>query len=82
MTKRQTLVMQGYPNLNINGTNTDVNSQALLILKLKFEFEFGSFDKNLLMVSSHDLNWNKIKLGAAEITFLNAKKLSLVPVRK
>ena len=24
--------------------------------------------------SSHDLNWNKMKLGAVEITFLNAKK--------
>ena len=44
-------------------------------LKLKFEFEFGTFEKNLLRVSSHDLNWNKIKLGVIEITFLNAKKL-------
>ena len=45
-----------------------------LNLKLKLEFEFGTFEKNLLRVSSHDLNWNKIKLGALEITFLNAKK--------
>ena len=30
--------------------------------------------KTLLRVSSHDLNWNKIKLGV-EITFLNTKKL-------
>ena len=43
-------------------------------MNFKLKCEFGTFEKNLLKVSSHDLNWNKIKLGTVEITFLNVKK--------
>ena len=35
--------MQGYPNLNINGTNTNVNRQAFLIQKAITETEQNKY---------------------------------------